>query len=340
MIRTLPREILGPSVAALLFLACFFLISSGLIADDKMAIAISIDLLVSVPVAYYLLIRKTAIPKTTVVLVLVVGMLIGFWLLPEHQQGTLNVFKTYFLPLVEMGAVLYVLLTVRKVRKKLKSAAKERDFFLQVTAVAQDIFPSRLVRPFATELAVLYYGFFHWKNIRLSENEFSYHKETGTQAILGALIFAVGIETVVLHILLVSWNPTVAWILTALSVYTAFQVFGILRSLSKRPIMVSDEKIHLKYGIMNEVEIAWSDIASIEKTSRSIEGEERTRTLSAFSQMEGHNIILNLRKEYDLIGFYGFKKKFVCLALHLDKPQDFYEKVQEALGPPELSNES
>jgi hypothetical protein len=102
------------------------------------------------------------------------------------------------------------------------------------------------------------------KKRELKENEFSYHKDSGTITLLIAIIFIVAIETLVLHILLTKWSSLVAWILTFLSIYSGIQIFGFLKSMFKRPISIENNKLFLRYGIMNETTIDLKNIDNIE----------------------------------------------------------------------------
>ena len=52
------------------------------------------------------------------------------------------------------------------------------------------------------------------------------------------LIFSIAIETFAIHLLLLKWSETAAWILTGISIYTAIQVFGLAKSITQRPIVI------------------------------------------------------------------------------------------------------
>ena len=154
----------------------------------------------------------------------------------------------------------------------------------------------------------------------------TYHKNSGTPALLFGFIMVIGIETFAFHSLLARWSIIAAWILTALSIYTAIQVFGFAKSLSKRPISVNKDSLNLKYGILSEVEISFSDIDKVELSGKSLEKDELTKTLSPLGELESHNVIIHLKKENELVGLYGMKKKFNLLGLHIDEPKEFNKK--------------
>lgn len=300
---------------------------------DSLGLAITIDLLLTVPLVYFLLIRKTDIPKTTVVPVLIIGLLLGSYFLPGEAQSYLDLFKTWVLPLIEVSVLTYVILKVRQARKHYKtSKAQTPDFYTALKTTCSELLPKKLVMPFATEVAVFYYGFFNWSSTTLEENEYSYHKNSGTPALMGAFVFIIAVETVALHLLLARWNVTAAWILTALSTYTALQVFGFAKSLGKRPISIQANTVHLKYGILGEVEIPLNNIEMVELSGRALPKEPFTKTLSPLGALESHNLILHLKNTQELKGLYGIKQDFNVLGLYLDTPSRFKQKAEEAIA--------
>jgi len=300
--------------------------------SNSLATGITFDLLLTVPFIYFLLIRKTNIPKTTVVPFLILGIVISSIILPSENQHYLNLFKTWVLPIVEISILSFVIYNVRKGIKHYNLNKNESfDFFTTLKSTCYEILPKGFVIPVVTEIAVFYYGFIYWKKRDLKENEFSYHKESGTVALLIVIIFLVAIETAVFHILLEKWSNVAAWILTFISIYSGIQIFGFLKSMFKRPISIENNKLFLRYGIMNEATINIEDIESIELSSKDVELNKETRKLSFLGDLESHNLIIKLKKENTLIGLYGMKRTFKNLTFHVDDKIKFKYLVFNAL---------
>lgn len=299
---------------------------------NSLSIGITFDLLLTVPLVYFLLIRKTRIPKTTVVPFLIIGIVVCSLILPLKNQYYLNLFKTWGLPIVELSIVSYIIYNVSKAIKRYRiNKSDEIDFFTTLKNTCYEILPKRVVIPLVTEIAVFYYGFIYWKKRKLKDNEFSYHKDSGTVTLLLAIIFIVAIETITFHILLAKWNTTIAWILTFLSIYSGIQIFGFVKSMFKRPIAIENDKLFLRYGIMNETTIDLADIDSIEISSKDIELNNETRKLSFLGELESHNVVIKLKKENTLIGLYGIKRTYKNLALHVDNKIEFKNRINNAL---------
>lgn len=299
---------------------------------NTLSIGITFDLLLTVPLAYFLLIRKTNIPKTTVVPFLIVGIIICSLILPTKNQFYLNLFKTWVLPIVELSILSFVIFNVRKGIKRYKlNKTESLDFFTTLKSTCYEILPKGAVIPIVTEIAVFYYGFVYWNRRKLKDNEFTYHNDSGTVTLLIAVIFIVAIETITLHILLAKWNTTVAWILTFLSIYSCIQIFGFLKSLFKRPISIENNKLYLRYGIMKETTIDLLNIDSIEISSNDLELNTETQKLSFLGELESHNIVIRLKEENTLIGLYGIKRKYKNLMIHVDNKIEFKDRINNAI---------
>ena len=320
----------------LLLIGSLVLVSKSTIFAQQaegLSLGITVDLLLTVPVVYFFLIRKTGIPRTTVVPVLFIGVLVCSAILPTGTQQYLSLFKTWGLPLVESGVLIYIIYRVgTAVRRFRVNSEASLDFFTTLKKTCEQFLPKGLVMPVVTEIAVFYYGFVYWKRRRLEENEFSYHKDSGTVPLLAAIIFLVGIETSVFHILLLKWSHTAAWILTGISIYSGIQLFGFLKSILKRPIRIEDDRLYLRYGIMSETVIDIRQIESVEVSSGDLEFNKITRKLSFLGSLESHNVIIRLKAENELIRLYGSRLKYWNIAINVDDKTRFRDQIEARLS--------
>jgi hypothetical protein len=298
--------------------------------NNTLSLAITIDLLLFVPFVYFMFIRKTNTPKTTVVPIMIISLLVGLYFMPKENQTYLMLFKTWLLPLIEISVITYIIIKVRNTIKTYKETKDSNlDFFTTLKSACSKILPKKAVNPFATEIAIIYYGFINWKKNKYTKNEFTHHKNSGSLAIFGALILIIAIETVGLHFLLAKWSNIAAWVLTTLSVYTAIQILGFAKSIAKRPISINQNSLSLRYGIINEVDIKFSNIEEIELSKKSLNKDDKlTRTLSPLGESESHNVIIHLKETNELKGIYGIKKKFKTIGFHIDESQKFYDTIK------------
>lgn len=316
-----------------IILGCIYIANSSIFMENpgQLSWAITFDLLVSVPVIYFLIIRKRNIPNTTVVPVFILGIVVASIILPAEHQFYLSKVKTWFLPFLEIGIVSYIIYSVVKAFKRFRqNTTGTLDFFTVAKTAAADILPKGISTAFATELSMFYYGFIHWKSPVLKENQFSYHKTTSTRMVLGVFVFLIIIEAFAVHLLLQNYSSVAAWILTILSIYGMLQIFGILRSLSKRPMEIVSNELKLKYSIMAETQIPFDNIESVESQTKE---SDDLNYLSPFKDMEGHNVVITLKEPGEIVGFYGIKKGYEKIGLYLDEPKKFVEKLNELMAP-------
>ncbi|HFS67296.1 MAG TPA: hypothetical protein ENK67_03700 [Flavobacteriia bacterium] len=188
-----------------------------------------------------------------------------------------------------------------------------------------------MINPFATEIAVFYYGFINWKKDELSDNEFSYYKNSGIIITLIAFMMSGIIEIFVIHILLMKWNEIIAWIVTGLSIYTVIQIYGVIRAMPKRPIEIDKNGIILKYSILSETYIKFDNIETLEIFTKKIDKKGAIKYFSPFGKLEGNNIKIELKNEQIIEGLYGIKRKIKSFVLFIDEKEKFIEKINNAL---------
>lgn len=296
---------------------------------NPLSIGIILDLLLTMPLVYFFLIRKQNIPKITIVPFFVLGIVISSFIIPKENQFLLEQIKVWVLPLIELTIISFLIYKIRKARKYYKNnEASSLDFFTALKMSCAQIVPKQVVTPFATEIAVFYYSFFKWKRDNLKENQFSYHKNSGSRTIIIALIFIIIVETFAFHILLSKWSNIAAWIFTILSIYTAFQLYALLKSISRRPSSIENNKLNLYYGIFSETIIDISSIESIDFSSKEIDLNKETRKLSPMGSIESHNIVIRLKEENTIHGFYGLKKTYKNIAFYIDDIQKFRSQIE------------
>lgn len=295
---------------------------------------ITIDLLIIVPAVYFWLIKDRDIPKITVVPVFILSTILAGYIIPESNQSILHKLTDFLVPAVELIVISVIGVKAYSIFRHLKTDQSEKyDFFTSIKKATQEVVPGKIGVFLATELATFYYGFFHWKKRKLSKSEFTYHKENSAIIILGTIIFLVVAETLILHLLISKWSAALALIITLLSIYSGIQVFGMARSLSKRPIRITGNELILRYGIMAEIKIPLNQIESFEKSSKTLEKESGfTKSLSPISQLDGgHNFIIHLKNESEFFSLYGFKKSFKSLAFHVDEKDRFKSALEKSL---------
>jgi hypothetical protein len=291
---------------------------------DVMSVGITLDFLITLPLVFYLLIRKKNISWLVVSPVATAGIVIAGLVIPKDHQQFLAQGRTIAFSLMELAVVGYFIIKARKA-KKVYNQQKDVsfDFYTALKRAVAEVVPKRISNLLSTEIALFYYGFFSWKKRKTENNEFTCYKENGAMAVFFVIIFMILVETVVQHILIQLFSPTIAWIISIASIYSVLVLFGAARSLSKRPVIVTGNNIYLRYGILSETIIPFSNIESLETSHGAVEFNKEMVPLSPLHKLENTNVVLTLREEGILHGFYGRRKKFKSIAFYIDSLAGF-----------------
>ena len=298
---------------------------------DLLAAAICADLLLTSPMLYFLLIRNTSVPKVTVLSVFILGLILASSILPAEQQWLPALIKTYALPVIELGVVAWILHKVYRIRKTFKEQG-QGDFYTALQQATAAILPKRLAGFLSGEIAAIYYSLFCWHRPNIKTGEFSYHQRSGTGLIIGTLVGIIVVETFAVHLLLERWNPVVAWVASALSLYGILQLVAIARSARYRPIRLCQRQgeLQLRFGFFTETIVPIHSIEKIIATSRTPKSTEETVSLSPLGSFSSHNLIIHLKTHEHLTSLYGAPKPFMAITLWVDDRESFLEALETA----------
>lgn len=322
-------------IPLLLVLSMIVLVKTSIfqLYSQQLAIGVTLDLLLTVPIVYLLLIWKSDIPKYTVVSVFVICLLIASYILPIDTQFLLSPIKTFVFPIIEILVISTLLFKLHKTRKQYKiQKSVSADFYTALTAASKEVLPKRIAAILATEMGVIYYTFFNWRKSPLKENEFSYYKKSGIKLVLYVFICLAIMETIVVHLLVHSWHASLAWVLTFLSLYTCLQIIGLIRSMDKRPISVdtTNRILVLKYGFFSETIISLDHIEKIELSSRTPK-DDNIIPFSPLGPLDTHNTIIYLEQSNILQGLYGIEKSYTGILVYTDEKLAFKDLLDNQI---------
>lgn len=306
--------------------------TSILINQPLIATAITFDLVITLPFAYWFFIRKTKISKLTAAGIFTFGIIIAALILPADNRRFLTYLEYAVLPLIELGTLGYAGFIIYKSRKTYKSLIKKRkDFLIALRETLAAEFPNViLANAVSFEIAGFYYAFVGWK-IKRGERFFTYHKTNGTAALLIVIGFLVAIETSVLHFLIITWNIYIAWILTALSIYFLFQIFAHGKAIFLRPMEISEDKLFIRCGFLGDAEIDLSNIASIDLIMPPSKLEDHEVKLTPLGDFTASNLKISLRNDAIFNGIYGRKKNFKTIFLTVDEKEKFKAEIEKQI---------
>ena len=223
------------------------------------AVAVTIDLVVVVPLAFYfLVVRRRGLSIVTLVPVLALSMLAASRVLPTDRQQALHVLEALALP-AEVALLGWI---GWRAARALREARAEPmlDPLAQLRRAAFEL--TRNDR--AAEVV----GLGSWRSrahAPAGSSAFSQHLRSGHAAMMLALILLLAVEGLAVHFLLHHWSVLAAWICTIGSAYGALWLIADYRATVLRPILVSDESILFRAGFRCTVQVPLDRIAGVSR---------------------------------------------------------------------------
>ncbi len=316
-------------IPSLMILSLIALIKSPYFTSEISPYVV-LDFLITIPLIYFLLIRRRNINRITVVSTFVLGLVTASIFLPTSEQQMVVVVKNYFLLFLELGILLYVINKARLIYNNFRKLGNSVDFYEAITYSCKTILPSRAASFLGTEITVLYYTFFKWRFKELKKDEYSYTKEGSYNGVFLGLFLILMIETFVLHVLIVKTSVVLAWVLTILSIYTLLQLFAVWKSLYACPVCIdrAQKTIKLRFGFTGNIMLKVEDIESIVIHSSDFPEKNNVKYLSFLGAISGHNIIVNLKENITFEKIYGIKEETKSLAILIDDKESFKSVVE------------
>lgn len=331
----LPRLVLALALPTVVFLFCAVVAFTGFYHQhaDRLSMPILVDLLVTAPLFYYLAIRKTTVPKISVLRVFLAGSVLAAVLLSGAQTPGLHLVKTWLSPLIESMLIGWIAWTFYKANQQHQHHSKQHcDFLLHARIILKTVLGSeKLADVLASEIAVFYYLLSRKKTATAGEIEFSCYKANGIRLVLITFLFLFLVETAALHFLFQLWSKTAAWVLTGISVYTCLQLWAHIRALKTRPVSLTATHLYLRNGLMGgDALLSLANIARAEQTKEGPE-EKAVIKLALLNGLEKHNVAIYLNQPVVVYKAFGIRKKASVLLVSIDAAKEFLAALEQRM---------
>jgi hypothetical protein len=158
---------------------------------------------------------------------------------------------------------------------------------------------------------------------------FSY-RSARSGSVLAGFGAAIVIETVALHLALVSRHPFLAWSLTTLNVLTIAWLIRDYVALGRHVIHVDDESLYLNVGRRFDISVSLSNIArALRPSFRDLprSGTNQGRDYLDLTTPASPNVLLVLNSVVKVRLPGGFHRMIGRFGLHLDEPDAFLTEV-------------
>jgi hypothetical protein len=310
-----------------IFLACFLITLTSKFATHPRILsnAILADLLITAPVAWLILVRKTQVSKLTALRVFIVGLLIAGWLLKGHQNMLLHFTKTWISPLIELFVIIFIVRKFHVANRKTKEAGVNNlDFLLYCRSVlCQVIGNEKAGNIIASEIGVLYYSFLIRRNKVIDyKSKFTSYKENGIILVLATFLSLFLVETIGTHLLLSLWSRQIAWMLTIFGLYTSLQLYAHIKAIKARPISLSTDSLNVHNGLAGDAFIKYANIEKFDLSKTKPAGRNAVK-IALINGLENHNCIIYLKVPIEVTKVFGIKKMTDTILFFVDRPKDF-----------------
>lgn len=325
------QAILRPRTPVMLFLCvlagvyttAWFVVGqlSSLESAGAVAIGLTCDMVILVPLAFYLLfVRRGGYSVVRLAPVVVISMLAASFVLPAGHQGALHFFEAVIVPL-ELGLLGWV---VWRATRALRVARRDggSDPLEQFRSAAYGLLRNhRVAGVFATEISIFYFALGSWRaepHHLAGASAFTHHRRSGQAGVVLGFVMLMVVEGIAVHLLLSMWSVLAAWIFTLSSAYGALWLISDYRATVLRPILVGDERILIRGGIRYTVEVSRSVIMSISRKRPEFGKEVLSLKLIG---PPTHWMIFS--EAVDVHGPYGTTRSVRAIGIEPDDPLEF-----------------
>lgn len=289
--------------------------------------AVAFDLTIFVPLLYWATVVRRGLARWSTVIGVFLASLIGARLvLPVGQAGML-VWERLLVAPVELGIIAYVVVKVRRTTRAMRGSPMVLDVPERIATALRDAFPNPMVeRALSSELTLMYFAVASWRrrpHVPPGTTPFTYHMKSGIVGLFSAMLGAAVVELFVVHLLIHSRAPRLAWTLAALSALGVVWLLGFIRSLVLRPVLVSDEAVIVRGGVAWTLEIPRSAIERVEGGRILKAPPKRAPEHLQGTPVAQPNLLVTLREPLEAHGLYGRRKLVRTVSMRLDEAERF-----------------
>lgn len=141
-----------------------------------------------------------------------------------------------------------------------------------------------------------------------------------------ALVALGAVEIAVVHLLLWHWLPAVALALGVVSGAAILWLVALILSFRARPVAIGPESVRLRTGFLIDTQVPLGEIAFVQ--SGNAAADYMPGSLLKASLIAWPNAVLLLRRDIELPGAFGRRKRVHAVALALDEPARFLAALE------------
>lgn len=189
----------------------------------------------------------------------------------------------------------------------------------------ETVLPGPLIAFARAEIRVVHLGLLRWNapvDTPPGWRAFAYH--TYLTPMLATFLVLQLIELFVVHLLVMLWNPIVAWVLLGLSAWGVVWTMALIKSFRINPVLLSDEVIRVRSGLIHDFEVPRETVGDM----RAYGSEElKGRRILDLAIMSAPNVSLRFSRPIAIRTLFG-AREIDGVALRLDDSAAFLAAVK------------
>lgn len=190
----------------------------------------------------------------------------------------------------------------------------------------ESVVPPQLGRAIISECQIVWLALIRWGapvDIPEGQKAFAYH--TYLTPMIATFLALQVIELSVVHLLLMLWNPMIAWIFFGVSAWGLIWTTALLKSFRIKPVLIGSDTVRVRSGMIYDFEIPIKRI-STESTAFSTE-ELNGKSVLNLAILSSPNVSLRFIEPVVIPTFFGRTKKISGVGLRLDESSAFFEEL-------------
>ncbi|MBO9518354.1 MAG: hypothetical protein J7493_09830 [Porphyrobacter sp.] len=189
------------------------------------------------------------------------------------------------------------------------------------------LLPERLAPVLRLEFGILWAALTSWRRPTLSAGQRRFTSYGTMAPMLVAVLVLSFAEIAILHIVLRQLSHDLATIVTAIGIFSAIYIFGLLKSLRNRPSIVDRDQVMLRIGNIQSASFPRMSLSEVRRIPPSVQVEADIAKMGAAS---APNVLMRFCAPITLNGPFGTSKSVSTLAIHVDRPDDLIDALRVA----------
>jgi hypothetical protein len=291
---------------------------------DVIGWGVTFDLTLSLPLCWWLFVVRPGHAKPlTLIPLFVVCMAVASRVVPHDGQTFLRQLRFIGAPL---DVVTIVLVARRALGMRTRVREADDDLLARITAACTQLFGNaRAGEAVAFEVATLWYAVASWRTPTPRDGH-SVHERSGWGSILACILVLLAAESLGLHLFVMRWSTTAAWIVTALDVYGVLWLIGDYHALRLRRTTIDADGLHLRYGLRWSIDVPASSIASMTTVTK--EADWKRRDVLKVAILEEPRFLITFTAPQVVHGIAGIRKRVNAIAILPDDIERFEREMR------------